>query len=206
MPAIPVSGSETPCSGNTCIATGEERGRPGPRRDATPVSGSGTSCSGNPCIATGEGGGRPGTRRDAIPASGSGRMRAFVHKMFIKYPEGRSLFGELFLYLLSCKVLRRRLSARDQKGTPVKIRDYSRSCKPRCIPHTLEPLSPGTGRRAEGASQKTCLAGKGNRLRDLGRYPDLFIPILFFEGMPTCSADAAEVSRDSLRTGTLNRG
>ena len=55
--------------------------------------------------------------------------RAFVHKMFIKSPEACFLSGELSLYLFSCKVLRRRLSARDQKGTPVKIRDYPRSCK-----------------------------------------------------------------------------
>ena len=81
------------------------------------------------CLFFARGGTEPSAR--GVPA------RAFVHKMFIKSPEACFLSGELSLYLLSCKVLRRRLSARDQKGTPVKIRDYSRSCKPRCVPHTL---------------------------------------------------------------------
>lgn len=68
------------------------------------------------------------------------------------------------------KVPRRRLPARDQKGTPVRIRDYSRSCKLRReAAHSYGHCPFGTGRRAAGASQKTCLAGHDARLRDTGR-------------------------------------
>lgn len=43
--------------------------------------------------------------------------------------EGICVSGELYLHLFRCKVPRRRLPTRDQKGTPVRIRGYSRSCK-----------------------------------------------------------------------------
>ena len=55
----------------------------------------------------------------------------FVYNLFINCPGAYLRSGKVCLHLFRSKVPRRRLPARDQKGTPVRIRGYSRSCKPR---------------------------------------------------------------------------
>ena len=55
----------------------------------------------------------------------------FVYNLFINCPHAYLRSGKVCLHLFRSKVPRRRLPARDQKGTPVRIRGYSRSCKPR---------------------------------------------------------------------------
>ena len=89
--------------------------------------------------------------------SASAAVGRIVYNLFINWSAERLPPRKQSLYLLPVKVPRRRLPAWDQKGTPVKIRDYPRSCKLRCAPHTLRATVHRTGRRAEGASQKTCL-------------------------------------------------
>ena len=54
----------------------------------------------------------------------------FVYNLFINCPHAYLRSGKVCLHLFRSKVPRRRLPARDQKGTPVRIRGYSRSCKP----------------------------------------------------------------------------
>lgn len=55
------------------------------------------------------------------------------------------------------------------KGNPVRIRDYPRSCELRReAAHSQGHCPLGTGRRAAGASQKTCLAGRDVCPRDMG--------------------------------------
>ena len=54
----------------------------------------------------------------------------FVYNLFINWSAERLPPRKQSLYLLPVKVPRRRLPAWDQKGTPVQIRDYPRSCKP----------------------------------------------------------------------------
>lgn len=85
--------------------------------------------------------------RFSFPADGGGpnpvgkRLRRisadFVHNLLKKKGGACLPVGELCLHLFPCKVLRRPQPVWDQKGTPVKIRDYSRSCKLRNGPHTL---------------------------------------------------------------------
>ncbi len=88
------------------------------------------------------------------------RFGCFVDKLLIKIAVAFGPFDRYFLLLFPSEVPSRRLPARDQKGTPVRIRDYARSCKLRRVLHTLVATAPSrAGRRAEGASQKTCLAG-----------------------------------------------
>ena len=70
------------------------------------------------------------------------RFAVFVDKLLIKIGGGAGPSARLFLLLFPSKVLRRRLSARDEKGTPVRIRDYARSCEFRHALHTLGATAP----------------------------------------------------------------
>lgn len=116
-------------------------------------------------------GNRPGHRNTSdIP-----NQPVFVHNLFIKTGGEHLQYPEVSLYLLPVKVPRRRLPAWDQKGTPVQIRDYPRSCKLHCVPHTLRATVRRTGRRAEGASQKTCLTDIRHLLSGYRAVQQLFL-------------------------------
>ncbi len=123
----------------------------------------GGACSFDPPLYPRLGGGfvrHAETRRFFEPLIHSG-IECFsfdVHKLLNKIGSDCLQVCGQSLPLFSDKVPRRHPSARDQKGTPVQIRGYSRSCKFQPPPHTLWPLSRSrTGRRAAGTSQKTCL-------------------------------------------------
>ena len=65
------------------------------------------------------------------------RFGAFVQNLFIKNRAPMLAERRTIPTFAAGKVPRRRLPARDQKGTPVRIRDYSRSCEFRRDLHNL---------------------------------------------------------------------
>lgn len=79
----------------------------------------------------------------------------------LKKNPGTQRYCEQSLSLPSDKVPSRRLPARDQKGTPVQIRDYPRSCKLHEHPHTLFCHCP-TGREGVRTERvrRPALSGK----------------------------------------------
>ena len=81
-----------------------------------------------------------------------------VDTLFIKKSLRRLQTPQQFLSLFPSKVPSRRLPARDQKGTPVQIRDYPRSCNFHDKGGTISATA-ASGRREgvpAGTSQKTC--------------------------------------------------
>ena len=92
------------------------------------------------------------------------RVGRIVYNLFINWSAERLPPRKQSLYLLPVKVPRRRLPAWDQKGTPVQIRDYPRSCKFHLPIYSGEKivafLSHWSCKDREGAttetSQKTC--------------------------------------------------
>ncbi len=82
---------------------------------------------------------------------------------------------ELSLSLLPSKVPSRRLPARDQKGTPVQIRDYARSCKLRKRLHTLCHCPLGDGKACGGSESEDLPCQTGRNPRDVRATPKHFL-------------------------------
>ena len=109
-------------------------------------------------------------------------LTAAVHKMLIGFPcERLRRLQKHYICIQRMTVpCRRVMRRRDEKGTPVQFRDYPRSCKLRCAPHTLRATVRRTGRRAEGASQKTCLTDIRHPLSGYRAVQQLCFTLIFW--------------------------